>query len=117
MCHVLHREVSPHAVVIDDADVPAGSSSARGSNELPNGATFSTDNSLAEDTASEDPPMAMASTSPTSGWRLAIWELLHQRGWNDVDDDEGIIVFVNSYYIDHEHASSRRSFPPSSLRP
>ena len=48
---------------------------------------------------------------PTSGWHSEIWNLLQQHGQVDADED-GIVVFMNSYYIDHErHLHEDRSRP------
>ena len=102
VCHVFHREDSIHEVAIDDVDALASSSTARGSQELPDEGTFSIDNLFVVAASSGDLPMDPTSGSPTSGWRSAIWSLLQQHGHTDADD-EGIIVFVNSYFIDHEH--------------
>ena len=48
---------------------------------------------------------------PDSGWQTQIWALLQQHGHVDADGD-GPIVFVNSYYIDHDrHPHEDRSRP------
>ena len=50
---------------------------------------------------------------PVDGWKASLWRLLQQEGRPDYDDD-GIVIFVTSYYINHHF--HRREDAPRPLR-
>ena len=112
VCHVFSQ--NEHTPDHNDNDVPASETLFSTSSSLESGNflhALDADGSGTVTGPSDTAPGPSRTLPPTSGWHAAIWTILQQFGHVDVDDD-GIIIFVNSYYLDHDrHRREDRSRP------